>query len=96
MIETKGAVSSEVAASMANGIREKTGAHIGLSITGIAGPSGGTKEKPVGTVYIAISDSQNCTVNRYLFKGTRHRIQTLTAHTGLNDLRLYLLKKSQT
>ena len=94
LIETHGAVSSEVAAAMAHGIREKTGADLGLSITGIAGPTGGTTEKPVGTVYIAICDRKDCRVNRYHFKGNRSRIQALTAHTGLNDLRLSLLEAS--
>ncbi len=91
MLESHGAVSAEVARAMAIGIREKTASDIGLSVTGIAGPSGGTEEKPVGTVFIAISDRNRCAVEQYRFSGNRHRIQALTAHTGLNDLRLYLL-----
>ncbi len=93
LIEHHGAVSTEVAREMACGIREKTASDIGLSITGIAGPTGGTKEKPVGTVFIAISDRSHCAVERYRFAGNRQRVQTLTAHTGLNNLRLYLLKE---
>ena len=84
-------MSSEVAREMADGIRKRTASDIGLSITGIAGPSGGTEEKPVGTVYIAISDRNHCSVERYRFAGNRHRVQALTAHSALNNLRLYLL-----
>ncbi len=93
LIERCGAVSAEVARAMAVGIREKTASDIGLSVTGIAGPSGGTEEKPVGTVFIAISDRNRCTVEQYRFSGNRRRIQALTAHTGLNNLRLYLLDR---
>ncbi len=93
LIEEYGAVSAEVAREMAYGIREKTASDIGLSITGVAGPTGGTAEKPVGTVFIAISDKDHCAVEQYHFSGNRHRIQTLTAHTGLNNLRLCLLQK---
>ena len=93
LLESHGAVSAEVARAMAIGIREKTASDIGLSVTGIAGPSGGTAEKPVGTVFIAISDRNRCAVEQYRFSGNRRRIQALTAHTGLNNLRLYLLAR---
>ena len=95
MLNTHGAVSSEVAREMAIAIRQKTGSDVGLSITGIAGPTGGTKEKPVGTVFIAISGRDDCRVEQYQFRGNRQRIQTLTAHTGLNNLRLYLEAEMQ-
>ena len=55
MIMTKGAVSAEVAVALADGIRRRVGSTIGVGITGIAGPGGGTEEKPVGTVHVAIS-----------------------------------------
>jgi len=94
LIDCHGAVSAEVAHDMALGIRTKTASDIGLSITGIAGPTGGTADKPVGTVFIAISDHEHCCVDQYHFSGNRQRIQTLTAHTGLNNLRLHLLGKN--
>jgi len=70
-IERFGAVSSEIAEEMAKGIRMKTGSDIGLSITGIAGPEGGSKEKPVGLVYIGYSDIKTSTSNKYLFGDDR-------------------------
>jgi len=70
-IEQFGAVSREIAEEMAKGIREKMGSDIGLSITGIAGPGGGTEEKPVGLVYIGYSDIKTSTSNEYLFGGDR-------------------------
>ena len=58
MIEAKGAVSSEVALALADGIRKRTGATMGVGVTGIAGPSGGTPEKPVGLVHIGVADER--------------------------------------
>ena len=66
-----------------------------LSVTGIAGPDGGTKEKPVGTVYICLSDNYLSDPIKYHFSGDRNRVQTLAVHTALNNLRLYLIKRSQ-
>lgn len=89
-LEEDGAVSSETAAAMAIGVRNRSGADIGLSITGIAGPDGGTEEKPVGTVFISISSRQGEQVNLFNFSGDRNRIQTSAAQAGLNMLRCYL------
>lgn len=91
LIQRWGAVSAPVAEAMAVGIRKRCLADLGIGITGIAGPEGGTPEKPVGTVFIGIADPNGCRVTRHRFSGDRHRIQTLAAHTGLNLLRLHLL-----
>ncbi len=91
MLQHYGAVSKEVAATMATSIREKTGADLSLSITGIAGPDGGSAEKPVGTVYIGLSAAAQCFVRLYHFEGSREQIQELTAATGMDLIRRYLL-----
>jgi nicotinamide-nucleotide amidase len=92
-----GAVSSAVAKAMADGIRAKTGADIGLSVTGIAGPTGGTPEKPVGTVFIGLSTLKETLGLHCRFSGDRWQVQELTAVTGLDLLRRLLLgKKIQT
>lgn len=85
-----GAVSRETAEAMAVGIRDRCGAGIGLSVTGIAGPDGGTEDKPIGTVFIGISSREGSRVKNFKFTGNRHRIQTSAAQAGLNMLRLYL------
>ncbi|MCB2216647.1 CinA family nicotinamide mononucleotide deamidase-related protein [Desulfofustis glycolicus] len=95
LIERCGAVSSDVAAAMASGIRERCRTDIGVAITGIAGPDGGTDAKPIGTVFIGMADGDNCRVTRCRFSGDRHRIQNLAVHTGLNLLRLHLQGASE-
>ncbi|PNX50126.1 MAG: competence protein ComA [Thermoplasmata archaeon M8B2D] len=71
LINKYGAVSNPVAKAMADGIRVKSEVDIGISTTGIAGPTGGTKEKPVGLVFIAISTKDNIIVRKYQFGGNR-------------------------
>ena len=93
LIKRHGAVSHEVARAMADGIIKNSDADLGISITGIAGPDGGSAEKPVGTVYFGIGDRKKIVTSVYYFKGDRHRIQTLAVHTGLNLLRLHLLRQ---
>jgi PncC family amidohydrolase len=66
-----GAVSKEVAESMASGIRQRAMVQYGIATTGIAGPTGGTKEKPVGLVFIAIATKDQVYVKDFLFSGTR-------------------------
>jgi nicotinamide-nucleotide amidase len=78
-----GAVSPEVAAAMAEGVRRVSSADVALSLTGIAGPSGGSAEKPVGTVYIAVASSKGTTLKHRVFPGERSQIQTLAAYVGL-------------
>jgi nicotinamide-nucleotide amidase len=91
MIDQHGAVSEEVAKALAVGIRQRTGATLGLSITGIAGPSGGTEKKPVGLVYIAVSDAQRTDVLERTFRGPRQRIREWTAQQALDLVRRRLM-----
>lgn len=76
-----GAVSSQTAASMAEGGRSRFNTDFGVSITGIAGPSGGSPEKPVGLVYVALATTKRTHVQQHLFSGDRHRVreQAITA-----------------
>ena len=82
-----GAVSEPVARAMAFGALSHSAAQVALAVTGIAGPDGGTPEKPVGTVYLALADREGCTVRRCLFSGSREEIRTVTAITALDWLR---------
>ncbi len=91
IIEEKGAVSSAVAMAMARGIRRKSGSDIALAVTGVAGPDGGTEEKPVGTVYLALAGPSDCKAKHYKFFGDRDRIRAITAFTAMDWLRRYLL-----
>ena len=76
---------------MAIGIAKNFNTNIGLSTTGIAGPEGGTKDKPVGLVYMGIYINGNTIVKKYEFKGSRQEIREKATKTLLNDLRLELL-----
>jgi nicotinamide-nucleotide amidase len=87
-----GAVSAETASEMARGIREAAGSDIGLSTTGIAGPGGGSKAKPVGLVFIGISAPWEEKAERFLFTGERHAVKKKAAGAALDLLRLSLLK----
>ena len=91
-LEKYGAVSQETALEMSHGIRERIGADFGLSVTGIAGPSGGTPEKPVGTVWISIAQAKNHEARLFQFHGDRERIILGTSQAALNWLRLALLE----
>ncbi len=82
-----GAVSAEVAVQMAEGARRVSGADIALSITGIAGPSGGSDEKPVGLVYFALASAEGTRVKEQRFAGDRTWVQTLAAYAGLGMVR---------
>ncbi len=82
-LETHGAVSEEVARQMAEGAREKAGADIAISATGIAGPTGGSAQKPVGLVYIAIATAKTTRVGKYLFEGSRTAIRTQAVAAAL-------------
>jgi nicotinamide-nucleotide amidase len=82
-----GAVSAPVAEAMAEGIRKRAGADFGLAITGIAGPGGGTEEKPVGTVFIALSDEVQTVHRKLHVPGDRHLIRWRSSQAALDMLR---------
>jgi nicotinamide-nucleotide amidase len=88
VIRWHGAVSPEVAGAMAEGARRVSGADVALSLTGVAGPTGGSDAKPVGTVYIAVARADGPTdVQHRVFTGDRSQIQTLAAYAGLRMVR---------
>ncbi|MFZ0036845.1 MAG: competence/damage-inducible protein A [Candidatus Acidiferrales bacterium] len=91
VIESKGAVSAEVAVALAEGIRRNTRATVGVSITGIAGPSGGTPEKPVGLVHIALADERGTKERAFQFPGDRDRIRTFATISALDMVRRHFL-----
>ncbi len=82
-LEQYGAVSEECAREMAGGVRRLLGTQVSLATTGIAGPGGGSAQKPVGLVYIALATSDGVRVERCLFQGDRSRIKAETARRGL-------------
>jgi nicotinamide-nucleotide amidase len=91
LISQHGAVSEEVAKALAAGIRQRTGATLGLGITGVAGPTGGTEAKPIGRVYIAVSDAQKTDVLEHTFRGSRTRIREWSATQALDLIRRRLM-----
>lgn len=91
-LDKYGAVSSETAIEMAVGIAKNLNTNIGLSTTGVAGPGGGTDEKPVGLVYIGIYINGDIKVKKCNFSGSRDKIRSRATNEALNLLRLELLK----
>lgn len=89
-LEKYGAVSEQTAKEMACGIRALAGTDIGVSITGIAGPSGGSQEKPVGLVYIGYADSNRILAEKHIFSGDRMDIKQRSADTALHLVRRML------
>jgi nicotinamide-nucleotide amidase len=87
LIEEHGAVSEPVAEAMASGARLRTGSTYALSITGVAGPAGGTEAKPVGTVVIGLATPTGCQSHRVRFLGDRDRVRVLAAQSALDMLR---------
>ena len=85
-IKEYGAVSKQTAEAMAIGIKEQANVDIGISTTGVAGPTGGTKEKPVGLVYIGISTSRKTEVKRFLFSKDRLQNKEKTCYKALEFL----------
>jgi PncC family amidohydrolase len=91
VLKLKGAVSSKVAEAMAKGIRTLMKSDFGISITGIAGPSGSTENKPVGLVFVGFSDSKETIALRFQFAGTRAVVREQAVQAALDLLRRKLL-----
>lgn len=90
VIEKHGAVSEETALEMVKGVRQACGTDLAIATTGIAGPGGGTPEKPVGLVYIGFADRLTTVVQKYMFAGDREVIRWQTSNAALNLVRKYL------
>lgn len=91
LLRKHGAVSAEVAEAMAEGIRKRAKTDLGLSVTGIAGPTGGTEDKPVGLVYIALADDVRTEHRKLMLPGDRHLIRWRASQAALDLLRRRLI-----
>jgi len=91
IIERHGAVSEEVACQLATNARNLSQSDYALAITGIAGPTGATADKPIGLVYIGLAEAEKVTVERYVFPGSRQMIRQRAAYNALDILRLQLI-----
>jgi nicotinamide-nucleotide amidase len=90
LLEMQGAVSEEVARGLADSVREKIGTTLGVAVTGIAGPSGGSADKPVGTVHVAVTGPEGTQHREFLFPGNRERIRWQSTQAALNMVRKML------
>jgi len=86
MLAAHGAVSAQVARAMAEGARRRLGAGLGVGITGVAGPGGGSEDKPVGLTYIAVADEDGADVRRFLWQGEREENKVSSAEAALELL----------
>jgi nicotinamide-nucleotide amidase len=91
LIKNKGAVSAEVAEALALNARTQSNASIAISTTGIAGPTGGSEEKPVGLVYMGLSDDQTLHTLKFQFRGDREEVQFRASQAALEVLRRHCL-----
>ncbi|MDR0355449.1 MAG: CinA family protein [Deltaproteobacteria bacterium] len=93
ILEQHGAVSPECAQAMASGVRLRSGADIGVATTGVAGPTGGSEEKPVGLMYVSVDDGENGLTVRRLFSGDRSDVTFASAEAALEQLEFFLSQK---
>jgi nicotinamide-nucleotide amidase len=91
LIQAKGAVSNEVAIALAEGIRRRVGSILGVGITGVAGPSGGSEEKPVGTVHIALASPEGVKERIVHLPGDREMIRFQATQVALDMVRIHFL-----
>jgi PncC family amidohydrolase len=89
-LERYGAVSDPVAQEMAKGVRSRFGTDLGLSVTGVAGPTGGTPQKPVGTVHVGLAHGNHVLSGQYRFWGSRVQVKRQSATMALDWVRRYL------
>ena len=94
VLREHGAVSEACARAMAEGVRRTAGADLGLAVTGIAGPTGETPQKPVGLVFVAATDGRTCRVEQHRFPGQRRNVKMRAAQAALDLLRRLLLDSS--
>lgn len=94
VIAQHGAVSTACVKAMAMGVKTVAGTNLGLAVSGIAGPTGGSLEKPVGTVHVALADGEKVEAWRYLFEGDRTEIKAQTAQEALRRLRDHCLGRA--
>ncbi|MBN2688284.1 MAG: CinA family protein, partial [Deltaproteobacteria bacterium] len=92
-LEQHGAVSEETAVFMARGVRKLAKTDIGLATTGIAGPTGGSEAKPVGTVYIAVAGEREHACRKFHFRWDRRRVKEITAQWALEILRRFIMEE---
>lgn len=92
LLEMQGAVSAEIATGLAEGIRARANTTIGIGITGIAGPTGGSPEKPVGTVHIAVATSTGTLHRQFLYPGDREKVRWQASQAALDMVRRELMK----
>jgi nicotinamide-nucleotide amidase len=96
-LERHGAVSGEAAREMAEGVRRRFGASAGLGVTGVAGPTGGTPQKPVGTVHVALAAADGAALDeRLVLPGDRAMVRRWTSSAALAMIRRWVVKRGET
>lgn len=93
VIRIKGAVSKETALLMAGNVRRLAKTDLGIAVTGIAGPTGGTPQKPVGTVFIALSSKNKSTCKKFVFKGSRSAVRKQACLKALQLLNAHIYRR---